>query len=154
MKAALIAALASLMLSAGIARAETPRQYCARVGTEDALRPLPSSLVPQVVQLFGLEHMPIAQVLRGTVIRCMDGHVLACNYGANLPCGKANTSAALPAGSDWCRQHPSADFIPAYISGHNSIYRWHCAAGAPVAGGPVARTDARGFLTRYWKRLD
>ncbi|MEO9188644.1 MAG: hypothetical protein ABI224_01385 [Acetobacteraceae bacterium] len=143
-----------LLLSAGGAWAQAPRHHCARVGTDDALRPLPPSFVGQVVRLFGLERMPIAQVERSTVIRCMEGRLLACNYGANLPCGKANTSASLPAAADWCRQKPDADFIPAYISGHDSAYRWRCTDGAPVAGGPVARTDARGFLARYWKPLD
>ncbi len=144
----------ALLLAGTAAHAESARQRCARVGNEDSLRPLPGDLVPQAVRLFGLQHMPVAQVLRGTVIRCMDGAVWACNYGANLPCGKANTRDTLPVeGAEWCRKNPDGDFVPVYISGHNSVYRWRCQAGAPVAGSPVAQMDARGFLTRYWKRV-
>lgn len=145
----------TLLLAATSVQAGTARAYCAQIGTDDALRPLPRALVPQAVSLFGLERMPVAQVLRGTVIRCMDGAVWACNYGANLPCGKADKRDTLPArGAEWCRKNPDASFVPAYISGHDSIYRWRCEAGSPVAGSPVAQTDARGFLTRYWKRVD
>ncbi len=143
-----------MLLFPGLACAETPRHGCARIGTDDALRPLPPALTAQAVRLFGPERMPAAQVRRGTVIRCMNGHLWACNYGANLPCGKADTRTTLPGAFDWCRRNPNANFIPAYISGHDTIYRWRCADGAPLAGGPVAQTDARGFLRRYWKRLN
>lgn len=142
-----------LALATGIARAEPVREHCARVGTDDTLQPLPPALLGPAARLFGLERIPKAQALRGTVIRCMDGQVWACNYGANLPCGKARTSHRLPAAADWCRDNPNTDFIPAYIAGHDTIYRWRCADGVPLAGGPVARTDERGFLARYWKRL-
>ena len=146
--------IALMLLFAGMVRAETAREYCARVGNDDTLQALPRALVPQAVRLFGLQRMPEQQVLRGTVIRCMDHAVWACNHGANLPCGKANTRDTLPVeGAGWCRKFPNANFVPAYISGHDSVYRWRCRDGKPVASGPLARTDARGFLTRYWKRV-
>jgi hypothetical protein len=98
--------------------------------------------------------MPPAQIARGTVWRCRAGVALMCNYGANLPCGKANTSRTLPPeGAAWCQKNPDADFIPAYISGHDSVWHWRCQGDAPLASGPPARTDARGFLVRYWKTL-
>jgi hypothetical protein len=106
------------------------------------------------MRLFGLHGMPAEQVRRSTVVRCMDGHLLACNGGANLPCGKANTSQSLRGGDAWCRQSPDSDFIPAYISGHDSIYRWRCTHGAPVASGPARPVDAHGFFTQYWKPLE
>jgi hypothetical protein len=126
---------------------------CAAGQTDDTLSPLPAALVPQAVAAFGLHGMPAAQVEKSTVIRCLDGKILACNYGANLPCGKANTSRAMPAATAWCHDNPAADFIPAYITGHDSIFNWHCVGGAPAATGPPAALDARGFLAAYWRPI-
>ena len=145
------------LLTAGVALAVSAQAQgaaaCRPGATDDMLRPLPSSLVPQAERLFGLRDMPAEQVQRSTVVRCMDGRLPACTYGANLPCGKANTNRSLKGGDAWCRQHPESEFIPAAITGHDSIYRWSCSRGAAVATGPVEPVDARGFIARYWKRL-
>lgn len=127
------------------------RAACSTGINDDTLRPLPPALTAKVAQLFGLANVPEAQVRRSTVVRCMDGHLMACNYGANLPCGKANASRVLPAADEWCQQNPEADFIPAYISGHDSIYLWRCAQGRPATLGAPAALDKRGFLSAYWK---
>ena len=126
---------------------------CKPGASDDALRPLPQALVPLARRLFGLQAMPATEIQQSTVVRCMDGRLLACNYGANLPCGKANTNQSLPAANAWCRQNPNIDFIPAYISGHDRIYDWRCIQGMPTASGPVERVDARGFLTDCWKLI-
>lgn len=118
---------------------------------DPALKPLPAALAPAAQKLFGLQNAAPAWVAKTTVTRCMGGRLLACTYGANLPCGKANTAATLPAGADWCRQNPDSDFIPAYITGHNSIWQWRCVNGAPATTGPPAATDAQGYLSAYWK---
>ncbi len=76
---------------------------------------------------------------------------MACWVGANLPCGKANTSKDLPAASRWCETHANSDSIPLYVTGHDSIYSWRCAEGKAEAGAPVSNIDARGFFRRYWK---
>ena len=127
--------------------------FCKPNANDDRLRPLPKSLVPQAMRLFALHGMTAEQVRHSTVVRCGDGRLLACNAGANLSCGKANVSQTLPAGAAWCRQHPEADFIPAYVTGHDSIYRWRCTQGAPVAGEPVEPVDGRGFIARYWRPI-
>lgn len=127
--------------------------FCKPDTSDDALHRLPQALVPLARRLFGLQAMPAAEIQQSTVVRCMDGQLLACNYGANLPCGKANTSRSLPAANTWCRQNPNANFIPAYISGHDSIYNWRCMQGMPTANGPVEPVDSRGFLTSYWKLI-
>ena len=117
--------------------AEEPRRYCARAGVDDTLRPLPASLVGAATRLFGLR-APASYVQRTTVFRCAGGRVEVCNLGANLPCGKANTSRALPGAIQYCREHPGSDFIPMYVTGHDTIYRWRCAdaaGGCRRAGG-------------------
>jgi hypothetical protein len=123
-------------------------------GDDAALQPLPAALVPEVQRVFGLQNEDAGWARKSTVIRCMGGKTWACNYGANLPCGKANTSSAMPAGDDWCKQNPNSDFIPAYITGHDSIRQWRCVDGAPAATGAPAEVDAQGFLVAYWKVLN
>src|SRR5215472_5181922 len=81
-------------------------RFCRAKGIDDTLRLIPQSLVPAAKRLFGLERMPEEQIRRSTVFRCADGRVLLCTYGANLPCGKANTDRR-PAGVEaWCRENP------------------------------------------------
>ena len=126
---------------------------CAPGATDDRLRTLPEHLVPKAVLLFNMRGASARQVERSTVVRCVNGRVLVCTYGANLPCGKANTSRELSGGEAWCQQSRNSSFIPAYITGHDTIYRWRCVNGAPVATGPTEDVDARGFIARYWKPL-
>lgn len=142
-----------LLLSAGAQAAESPAQYCRRVGGDDALRPLPASLVPAAKRVFGLD-MPDDAVRRGTVFRCMEGAVLICTTGANLPCGKANTSRRLPAAERYCRENPDASVIPMFVTGHDTIYAWRCQGAQAVAGEPAEALDARGFVAGLWKRAE
>jgi hypothetical protein len=135
--------------AAGPAHAEAVCQH------DDAItQPLPAALVPEAEKAFGIRTADAGWVERSTVVRCMGGKLLACNMGANLPCGKANTAASLPAGDDWCRQNPNTDFVPAYISGHDSAEQWRCSNGLPAIAGQPARIDAQGYLSKYWKVLE
>ncbi len=137
------------MLAAGRAHAGG---YCQQPDSIPV--PLPASLVPAAEKAFGIHTADPAWVVRSTVVRCMGGKLLACNMGANLPCGKADTGTTLPAGDAWCRQNPNADFIPAYISGHDSVEPWRCSNGVPAIAGPAAAIDAQGYLSQYWKVLE
>lgn len=117
-------------------------------------QPLPAALVPEADKAFGLQNADPSWVERSTVVRCMGGRLWACNMGANLPCGKANTATVLPAGDDWCKQNPNSDFVPAYISGHDSAEHWRCTNGAPAIAGPPEPIDRQGYLENYWKVLE
>jgi hypothetical protein len=140
-------------LPAQPASAADPARSCRAAGNDDTLRPLPPSLVAKAKALFQLD-MPDAQVVQGTVMRCADGKVLLCSAGANLPCGKANTSRKLAGAAAWCREHPGADFIPMSATGHDTIFPWRCTGAAPETFGDSERVDARGFVASYWKRAD
>jgi hypothetical protein len=129
--------------------ADQPAGACRPGLTDDTLRPLPPALVPRARELFGLA-MPDDLIKRSTVFRCVDGRTLLCTAGANLVCGKANTRRDLPAVAAWCRDHRDADSVPMVVTGHDTIYRWRCTDGAPVAEATEAM-DARGFLSRNWK---
>jgi len=137
-------------LSAGPLAGEAPAQYCNRIVNDDSLRTPPSSMMAAAQHLF---HVAPDYPRRATYYRCADANVMLCIVGANLPCGKANTSASLPAAAAWCRANPNADFIPMTVTGHDSIYRWRCVDGAATAGQKVGAVDDRGFFVDYWKAL-
>ncbi|HEX3983587.1 MAG TPA: hypothetical protein VHX12_07830 [Acidisoma sp.] len=118
--------------------------------TDLALRTLPPSLVASARTAFGYRDMAAAEVIRMTAFRCAAGRPFMCSWGANLPCGKANTAKNLPAVSTWCAANPDSDFVPAYVTGHDSLYQWHCVGGAAVAISPAA-LDAQGYFQSYWK---
>jgi hypothetical protein len=133
--------------------AETPAAFCKRIGTDDTTRPIPTDLVPAVNAAFGTR-MPERMAVDTTVFRCAQGRVMVCTVGANLPCGKANTSRVPDPGMvQWCRDHPDADFIPAATTGHDTIYEWRCQNGAPRIARQAAYVDPRGFVAEFWKPL-
>lgn len=150
----LLLAIAAVFVGPYPATAASPAEVCRQIGTDDQLRPIPLSLVPEAAKLFGLSAMPTEQVERGTVFRCFEGKVLVCNYGANLPCGKADTKRDLPAASAWCAKNPGADFIPMYVTGHDTIYRWRCDGHEAVTSATVLSVDPRGFIAQFWKPAD
>jgi hypothetical protein len=148
-----LAVIAGAALSLARAHAETPAAVCARPGDDDTARPIPASLVPAVNALFGTR-MSSGQAVATTVFRCAQGRVLVCTTGANLACGKANTSRVPgPGAVDWCRAHPGAAFIPAVATGHDTIFAWECRNGAPRVARQPHAVDAHGFITEYWKEL-
>jgi hypothetical protein len=150
-----LAALVALSLYAPhAARAASPFAYCRQAGTDDTLREIPASLVPTAVRLFGLSHMPTAIVQHGTYYRCFDSRVFICNVGANLPCGKADTSQNLPPANAWCADNPNSPFIPMYVTGHDTIYDWRCTGTKATPTKTIFHTDPSGFVAEMWKEAD
>lgn len=129
---------------------EGPRAYCAGVGTDDTLRTPPPSLAPAIRRLFKIHGHYAA---KAAYYRCAEGAVKVCVVGANLPCGKANTSKNLPAVAHWCETHPDTESIPLYVTGHHSLYSWHCIGARAETGAPVGTIDAGGFFEEYWKTV-
>lgn len=125
------------------------RMRCSYAGKR-ARRPIPQSLVPTAKRIFSLR-MPDQQVLHSTVFRCAEGHVLVCSYGANLPCGKANSDRDLSGAEAWCRDHPNADLVPRFAIAWGNIYNWGCADGTRKVIAQIEDIDPRGFVARYWK---
>ena len=134
-----------LLLAAQQARGQDAFRLCQEKVTDDDVRPIPQSLVPAAKRIFGLR-MPDQQVLHSTVFRCADGHVLLCTYGANLPCGKANSDRDLPGAEAWCRDHPNADFVPRFAIPWGNIYDWGCASGSPKVLKRIEEIDPHGFV--------
>jgi len=137
-----------------------PFSYCAAVGTIDQAddRYSGPKITGQVIQGYlkaaGLTSTtePSDMLEKATIWRCMDGKVYACNFGANLPCAsKANTSQApTQAMADYCKENQDSDFIPMYITGHETIYSWHCVKDVPQTLDQVDQADAQGYLQSIW----
>lgn len=90
-----------------------------------------------------------------TIWRCMDSKVYACNFGANIPCSsKADTNKTpTQAMNEYCVQNPGSTFIPMSITGHSTIYNWHCNKTTAEALDPFTTVDAAGYQTSFWTLL-
>ncbi len=90
-----------------------------------------------------------------TTWRCMNKLVYACNFGANLPCNsKANTDkTTTQAMADYCKENLNSDFIPMAITGHSTIYSWHCVKDTPELLDQIDKVDAAGYLSSIWYPL-
>lgn len=141
----------------------SPFAYCTAVGTIDrpdqryvGPRPAPGVVRGLANALGASPTGPGSETFRvATYWRCMNGEVYACNVGANLPCwAKANTSRSPGSGErDYCQEKRDTQFIPLYVTGHNSVYEWGCEQGKPVIVKMSDRVDARGYLANLWYRI-
>jgi hypothetical protein len=86
--------------------------------------------------------------------RCARGAVLACLYGANIPCdAKADRSRTpTPAIAAFCRGHPDATFVPMVVTGHETVVSWACKDGQPLPA-KTGAVDAEGYARAYWRRV-
>lgn len=134
------------------AYADDPASHCASVRNDDKVQPIPPELVSRAIQLFGLAAEDPAFVRKSTVYRCMGGAAWLCNHGANLPCAKGAARRSLPSVTAYCRENRNADFVPAAVTGHGTIYSWACVHGRPRIT-QSEKVDARGFVIDQWKRL-
>lgn len=135
-----------------------PFAYCERVRTDDRISGAGSTtseaaakiLAPYVRSAFGLP--AAAAPPAGSVFwRCMQGRVYVCIVGANLPCAsKADRAKRNPGADAYCRENPDASDVPAFATGHETIYSWRCAAGKAQRGAPIADLDERGFRRDLW----
>jgi len=86
--------------------------------------------------------------------RCMDGAVYVCAVGANLVCdGKADRAKNNAGAGNFCRDNPDAKVVPAYATGHATIYEWHCAGGRASRGRQLGRIDRRGYPSDIWHKV-
>jgi hypothetical protein len=92
---------------------------------------------------------------QNAVWRCMNNSVWVCHFGANLPCQeKADmTQTPTPAMSDFCKTNPTADNIPATVTGRATVYEWGCQDGQPKVVKQLFKSDAQGYLADFWYEL-
>jgi hypothetical protein len=140
-----------------------PFTYCAAVKTVDTPdarytgTPVPDAVINGFKKAAGLEAStePIEMLRQATVWRCMDGKVYACNFGANLPCdSKANTDRTpSQAMQDYCAANPNSDFIPMSVTGHETVYSWHCVQNKADVLQQIGKVDAAGYLQEIWYEI-
>ncbi len=139
-----------------------PFTYCTAVGNIDQPDArytgpkTPEAVVKALMKAAGVApDMPVDVFSKGTFWRCMDQKVYACFVGANLPCeSKANTNK-IPTNemNQFCQQNPTSDFIPAAVTGHDTIYQWTCKNGVAAPGQQVSQVDARGYIQSIWYNI-
>ena len=155
--AALVLGLTSLSRIAA-ASDDLPAQ-CARLGNDDTVRDYQPSLRAGTVKAFramfpGAKTPPEDAMLQAQAkFRCMNGKVHVCFIGANLPCGKLNTSRENAGAEAFCRTEPEADFVPMAATGHDSIYAYRCHGGKAEVLRATYELDERGFAKSLWMTL-
>ncbi len=137
-----------------------PFAYCAAVGTIDKPdarytgTPVPDEIIAGFKTAARLEAStePIDMFRKTTIWRCMGGKVYACNFGANLPCdSRANTNKTPSLEmNDYCKANPGSDFIPMSVTGHDTIFSWHCSNGSAAVLDQVEKVDAAGYIQQIW----
>ena len=140
-------------------RADTA-DICAKVGNDDRIyhydRALRQGFVRAYKRLFpGAKGVESDAMMRDQAFfRCMDGRLVACFVGANLPCAKIN-AARINAGADaFCRANPGEGAVPMSASGHDALFQFHCVKGHAEVGDAVWTLDERGFAKEIWTPLD
>jgi hypothetical protein len=162
-----VASLASCGAAAAPAATPTPEAYtdpfayCAAVGTIDTPGPaytgpqVPQSVAQGLQEALNAPDTPLSMLQGGSSWRCMDGEVYACFVGANLPCdAKADTDRTpTQAEVNFCQQNPNAEFIPAAVTGRETVFEWRCRDNAPEIVRQVFQPDAQGFLSDFWYKI-
>ena len=138
-----------------------PFAYCAAVGTVDAPDAryngpeMPDSVIQGLIQQGVVSADAPPEFQKAAVWRCMNGQVWVCHFGANLPCQeKADVSQTpTPGMEDFCKTNPTADTIPAAVTGRATVYEWKCDAGKPEVVRQVFQVDPQGYLANFWYEL-
>ncbi|MEX2446810.1 MAG: hypothetical protein WD734_05655 [Dehalococcoidia bacterium] len=148
--------------TAAIVPESDPWAYCATAGTVAAPddryggEPVPDAIYDALATAEELPDRFADPAAREVEIpwRCMDGEVWACDPGANLPCGQADTEREPTEGmAAHCEENPDG-VLPAFVTGHETIYSWACEGGEAVVTGQPFEADDEGFVADFWYRLD
>ena len=140
---------------------DDPFAYCAAAGTIDAPgegytgEDVPDVIAEGIRAAFDAEDVDLETYRRGTVWRCVDGKVYACNVGANIPCLAKADESQEPAQPmiDYCQDNADSDFIPAVVTGRSTVYEWACDDTTPVIVDQFTEVDSQGYLEFAWHEL-
>jgi len=86
--------------------------------------------------------------------RCASGAVLACQYGANIPCNAKAGTSHKPTQPiiDYCRQNPDSGFVPMVVTGHDTNLSWACHGPTPAVI-HSAQIDDHGYIAKDWRKV-
>lgn len=145
--------------TAEAAPAEDLHKLCRQVKNDDTVRPYSHALYAGTVKAFkklfpDAKSVPEESQLQTEAnYRCMNGKVLTCFIGANLPCAKINAERNNPGASDYCKTAKNGDTPPMAATGHDALYAYTCRDGKAVVSGTVWALDKRGFATKLWAEV-
>ncbi|MBZ9849310.1 hypothetical protein LB565_15090 [Mesorhizobium sp. CA14] len=131
-------------------------KLCRQMKNDDTVRPYSHELYGGTVKAFkklfpDAKDTPAESELQTQAnYRCMNGKVLACFVGANLPCAKMNAARDNPGADEFCKTNPNDDAVPAFATGHDAVYAYKCRNGKAVVTGESWVLDKRGFAKKLW----
>lgn len=139
-------------------RTDNPFKYCSAIGTIDKPdkrytgKKVPDSIVESMIKQGIVSADAPPQFKSNLVWRCMNYRVLVCLYGANIPCTDKADTSRIPSSemNGYCKANPSADSIPAYITGRTTVYEWRCTNGKPSIARQIHQVDHEGYIKAYW----
>jgi hypothetical protein len=140
---------------------DDPFAYCAAVGTIDAPDAryngpeMPDSVIQGLIQQGIVSADAPPEFQKSAVWRCMNSHVWVCHFGANLPCLEKADMSQVPTSEmeEFCRTNPTADVIPAAVTGRATVYEWKCNVGKPEVVRQIFQVDPQGYLADFWYEL-
>jgi len=91
-----------------------------------------------------------AMLTDGAYFRCMNGKLLACFAGANLPCSKIVNARINPGATQFCRQNRNEAIVPMAATGHDALWNYACRSGHAHITGSNWTLDQRGFAKEIW----
>jgi hypothetical protein len=134
-------------------------QHCASVRDDDKVRGYDPSLREPTIKAFktlapnAKGEPDSSDIETQAQYRCMDGKVMVCFVGANLPCVKINTAKDNPGADAFCKEHSKEESVPAFATGHDSAYSYKCRDGKAVVDHETWKLDKRGFAEKIWTVL-
>ena len=148
----LLVVLAGTALMGTAASAQDVQAYCAKVGDDDRVQPVPDSLIAAARRIFEVSAETLdSYVQASTSVRCMNGKAWLCNVGANLICEKADVSRNSYGAENFCRQNPDSIGVPMSATGHATVYEWKCVGREARIVRQSTAVDARGFIAENWQ---
>ncbi|GAB4528140.1 MAG: hypothetical protein Kow0063_04060 [Anaerolineae bacterium] len=140
---------------------DDPFAYCAAVGTIDtpderyAGPEMPDSIIQGMVRQGIVSADAPPEFQQNAVWRCMNSSVWVCHFGANLPCQEKADTSQVPTSEmeDYCKANPTADAIPAAVTGRATVYEWRCQDGKPEVVRQLFESDPQGYLADFWYEL-
>jgi hypothetical protein len=140
---------------------DDPFAYCAAVGTIDTPNEqyngpkMPDSIVESMIEQGIVSADAPLEFQQNAVWRCMNNSLWVCHFGANLPCLEKADMSQAPTSEmeDFCTTSPTADSIPAAVTGRATVYEWKCNAGKPEVVQQVFQVDPQGYLADFWYEL-
>jgi hypothetical protein len=54
--------------------------------------------------------------------------------------------------TQYCQENPGSDFVPMYVTGHDTVVSWACQGPVPLVKN-VEPVDAQGYAKSFWQTV-